>query len=869
MCDPDTPLDAFDARPGQSLQSHLDGVAGNVDSLLADAGTTNNGDDWQTVGRVLAWTHDAGKLTEWFQRYLEASDRTAGSIPTRKHTYHGFVSSLLTAHALYELDVADQTRVAGFYAVAKHHGVIPNIPGDRKEYDPTFAKRVAEEYDIATDQLENIDAHASGAAGTLLQQASAGHLSWSEIPVSSPEQYRRLIVHPEQLDDTFYETALRAWSTLVCADKLDAAGVSVSEDVARPSVADLRTHVEALPAGETDREVRLNELRSAAHTEAKNTLQSVHERGDSLFRITLPTGFGKTLTGLRAALELAADIDGRVVYSLPYTSIVDQVDGEIRDIFGLSSGDREYTIHHHLADTWTRLDSHSGEGRVSDGSESLYAETWQSGLVLTTFVQLFESLAGPENVQSMKLPALEDSVIIVDEPQALSLRWWDLVGRLVDFLRREYSATVVLMTATQPEILDRDPSLPSPTPLTSTFEDSLSFIGEHPRVTFDLHESVTAYLDHPDAPPYPLDDAVETLLDDVRDGEPSRTLAVVNTVESAATVTEKLLASDRARDESVVHLGDSLLEFHREEAEGATVDTELAKRYLAFVAGRHPPSEVSYLVATLTTGLRPVDRSLLLEVVRLLLDDETRTPYDGQSLVTVSTQLIEAGVNISFDALYRDIAPVPSLVQAAGRCNRNFGRSASTVTVWRLASPVADQALPSKLVYGSRSLLRPTRKALRTLREQDGQTIPEATMISTGVSEYYDSLHSQRRTGVKTSKLVEDFDAAMGESLRNESLIEEHRETHDVAVLVSEADRERYNNYTAAREANRWADAERALEELKRIAVSVPVKKSPADSTDPFAGIDIADTRVNYNPRTGRRPVPQSSVRESERDEQD
>lgn len=846
-------LAAFDARPGQSLESHLDGVAGNVEALLADAGTTSGGDDWRTVGRVLAWTHDAGKLTEWFQTYIETGDRMRSSIPTPEHTYHGFVSSLLTAHALYELDVAEQTRRAGFYAVAKHHGVLPDINSDGKEYDPTFAERTKQRYRLATDKLENIDARAPEAADVLLQQASDGCLSWSDVLAASPEQYGGLIRNPGPFDETFYETVLRAWSTLVCADKLDAAGITAPGTPARPEIESLRTHVADLPRGETDREVRLNGLRSEAHSEAKDRLKRAHESGDSVFRLTLPTGFGKTLTGLRAALELAAETDGRVVYSLPYTSIADQVDTEIRDIFGVSAGDPEYTIHHHLADTWTRLDGIADGGRINDGSESLYAETWQSGIVLTTFVQLFESLAGPGNVQSMKLPALQDSIVIVDEPQALSLRWWDLVGRLVAFLRREYDATVVLMTATQPEILDRDPNLGSPTQLTSTFEDALSFIREHPRVGFNLHESVTEYLDDPNVAPYALDNAVETLLGEVS-GKTSTTLAVVNTVESAATVTEGLLAGQTDQSGTALHLGEHLLAFHRERDGRHSGDGEGAERYLEYLTDERPPAEVSYLTATLTTGLRPVDRSLLLESLRLLLDDETNTPYDGQPLVTVSTQLIEAGVDISFDTLYRDIAPVPSLVQAAGRCNRNFSQSVSPVTVWRLASPTDSQQLPSELVYGSRSLLRPTRRALEALREQEGDTIQEATMISTGVSEYYDALHDQRRTGVKTSELVEAFNTAKGESLRAQSLIEEHRETHDVAILVSGTDREQYEAYTEARTAGDWIRADDALEDLKPLSVSIPAEKSPADGAEPFAAIDIAEIPGRYDPRTGRRP---------------
>jgi len=857
MASPEYTLSRFDARPGQSLYNHLDGVATNVSHLLADAGTTAYGDDWQTVGQVLAWAHDAGKLTDYFQQYLRTNDRSHA--PTHEHTYHGFVGALLTAHVLYELDVAETTRQAGFYAVAKHHGVLPDVPDRADEYDVrTERARTEQQFDVVADQLSNIDSTAADAVDALLQKASGGAAQWADVPIEQPQEYSPLITLSGSPDKQFYETLLRAWSTLVCADKLDASNITVTETTKRPSLSKLREHVTNLPDGTTPETRRLNSLRTAAHAEAKETMRAAHAADERLFRITLPTGFGKTLTGLRAALEVADDIDGRVIYGLPYTSIIDQIHGEIRDIFDVSAGDPEYTIHHHLADTWTRLDEIVGEERVSDGSESLYAETWQSGVVLTTFVQLFESLAGPTNVQSMKLPAFQDSVIILDEPQALSLRWWSLVGRLAKFLRDEYDASVVLMTATQPEIFERDTRLPDPTSATTQYGDCCSFIADHPRVEFHLDESLSAYLDTPEAAPRDISEAADRLVSDTVGGAASAptTLAIANTVESAASLSESVIDAIDSRGGDSLQLADHLLSFYRTRNIDPTGDsTELAEQYLEALASQ-APKKPACLVATLTAQLRPIDRALLLDALRRRLDADTSTPLDDIPLVTVSTQLIEAGVDISFDRLYRDLGPIPALVQAAGRCNRNFTGEVSPVTVWRLGAP-DDETIPSDLIYGSRSLLRPTRHALQDLREGGTTKIPEATMISEGVSNYYESLHDQRRTDARTSDLVEQFDTARGASLREASLIEEYTDTQDVAVLVSDVDREAYESYRSSREVGDWQDADRAFETLKQVFVSVPTETVEDDPESAFTTVDLASGRHRYAIRTGRGIAPE------------
>jgi CRISPR-associated endonuclease Cas3-HD len=855
-----TPLSAYKARPGQSLEEHIEGVVAAVDALSEEAGTTPYGEEWSTVLRTLAWTHDIGKLTEYFQTYLETGDRN--SAPTPKHTYHATFSGLVTVRALASRGCSAPTTAAGFYAVAKHHSALSNVQSDVQEFylDKTA---VDDRYRIATEQLTSIDTTAADAAEVLLREATDGALGWESVVTTGLDVVRKSVKQIAETtdDETFYGCVLRAWSSLVAADKFDASGLTSRSDV--ESLAPTGTlspeRVTAtvrelsdtdLPSGdsasvyldEPDRPVvasgtadqRLAALRTAANARAKVALESAHAEGHRTFELTLPTGFGKTLTGLRAALSVADQRGSRVVYALPYTSIIEQVDSEIQELFDVSPLDPAYTKHHHLADTRTTLNEREEADQPSTGEEMLHAESWRSDLVLTTFTQLFESVAGPGNVQSTKLPALQDSVIVVDEPQAVSLDWWGLVGRLTRYLTTEYDATVLFMTATQPRILERLPSAPTPKSLLEIQDACAGFVAEYPRVEFALHRSLTTHLDGNGSDPLALHEAANELEGELTGRR--NTLAVVNTVGSAVELSDQLSTGER------VALAGELLEYRRENHGGFDPDEYLHR--LASGAGPEEP-----LVATLTTRLRPMDRGALLTALRRVLDPATETPFDDVPTVTVSTQLIEAGVDVSFDRLYRDFAPLPSMVQAAGRCNRTFGSSSGTVTLWRLDSPPEDDYVPSQLIYGDRSLLRPTRAALDALRDSDGQTtLPEAPVITRGVDAYYDALHDQRRTDSRRDSLVDAFDSARGEQLRNASLIANDYPTQDVLVLVTEADGALYERYLRLREDGDWQGAQEAFQELKRTLVSVPAK---TDSDDQFTVIDPDEIPAAYDPVSG------------------
>jgi CRISPR-associated endonuclease Cas3-HD len=842
-------LEAFPARPDQSLADHLTGVLENTRNLVSDGETTAYGDDWLTVLEVIALTHDAGKLTTWFGQYLETGDR--GTAPRIEHTYHGFLSALLSAHTLYSLDVSEAARNAGFCAVAKHHSVVPTLEAMPSEYVQRNKPAVDTRYEIARDQLQNIDANAPEAADDLLQAASNGALSWDDIFVDEPSHYRDLLKNLGTFDDRFYGTVLRAWSTLVCADKLDAASAPTPDpSPRRPSLPAFRERIEQLPDGSTPIAQQMNGLRSAAHETAWQRLLDQFEAGDRLFNIALPTGFGKTLTGLRAALELAEEHDRRVIYALPYTSIIDQVDSVCREQLDVLPGDPEYTIHHHLADTWTDLSELTGEP-VNDGSDSLYAETWQSGLVLTTFTQLFESAAGPGNTQSMKLPALEESVIIVDEPQAVPHRWWGLVGRLSEHLIDEYDAALVQMTATQPRFLEQNQRLPSPVSLTGQYDECLAFLESHSRVEFELHESLLKHLDGKSESTITIADAAAELWMATPQG--STTLAIVNTIESAATLTEALTDEEGGENETV-RLADELCRFWQTHPEAGDSDDleSTAATYLQFLA-EAVDGPVETVVAALTTRIRPHDRGVLLAALRQILNSDRDTPFDDAATITVSTQLIEAGVDVSFDRLYRDFAPLPSLVQAAGRCNREFDGTTGTVTAWRLAGSEDTNRTPSELIYRQQSLLRPTRTAIDSLRETtDQHRLSEARVISEGVEKYYDALHEQRRTATRRDDLAAAFDRGDGDRLRKASLIDQQYETRDVLVLVTDHDVSEYERYERLREQDAWQAAENTFDSLKSRLVTLPVSGDGTGDDEAVTAVDVSGSLERYQIETGR-----------------
>ncbi len=797
------------ARPGQSLSDHLDGVVKNATTLVPDDTTTPEGNSLCQLVETVTHLHDIGKLTPAFQQYIrETPDR-----PPRQSEYHAAPGAILTFHALAAQGFSPTEAAAGFYAVLRHHQGLPNLEDEHQRW---YTK--SGPYADLQPKLQAIDNHAQAAASERLRLASDGALEWDDVHTNDPQWYQNALpsLSSSRELNGFYPLLQRVWSVLTCADKLDAADVPLSSTISRPNHRRINFENDATGIKQT-----LNERRSQAQDDVAERLSTLAADGSDVFTLTLPTGFGKTFAGLKAALKHAETVDGRVIYALPYTTILDQVDDDIRTHLGVSPVSEYYTLHHHLADTRTKIDTE--HETVSDGTEMLYAESWQAGLVLTTFVQLFESLAGPANTQSVKLPALQDAILIIDEPQVLPREWWRLVTQLIEVLVDDYDATIILMTATQPRFVDQSSVPLDPDELVSDPIQYFEFLETNERVAFEIDASVPIGKAAAASPLSP-DDAGEQLVEQTQT-EGGATLAIANTVQSATELGNAVNESARARSLSVLNLGSVLKEFirtsgnqivsHLESNNGVEV---LADELLDEVRNRLAEQDADLLTASLTAALRPSDRALLIELVSSLLEtDDVAT--EELPILVASTQLVEAGVDLSFDHVYRDFAPLPALVQAAGRCNRSFGTEQGRVVLWRLSSPSHDQ-LPCQLIYTrSGDRLSPTSAALEKVASGE-RMVPEIAMITDGVKRYYDALHEGDHRDHQRDRLVEAYTRAQGATLREASLIDDHSE--DVLVVMSDAEWEVLQRYLSEKATGRYRSGQTSLSTLQQLFASVP-----------------------------------------------
>lgn len=308
-----------------------------------------------------------------------------------------------------------------------------------------------------------------------------------------------------------------------------------------------------------------------------------------LFTLTVPTGGGKTLSSMAFALRHAAThgLD-RVIYVIPYTSIIEQNAKVFRDIFG-----DDAVLEHH-----GNVDYDSGDTRMR-----LLAENWDAPIVVTTNVQFFESLHANRASACRKLHNLARSVVVLDEAQSLPIDLLRPCLRSLDELVLRYGTSVVLCTATQPAVLAGQLAKGG---LTGGPNGCREII-PHERRLHERLRRVTA-----ERIPGKITDA--KLLDHV--APHSSALVIVNTRRHA-----------------------------RELFEAACV--------------RFPERPVFHLSAQMC----PKHRTEILDIVKGLL-------HFGKPCLLVSTQLIEAGVDIDFPCVFREMAGADSLAQAAGRCNR-------------------------------------------------------------------------------------------------------------------------------------------------------------------------------------------------------
>jgi CRISPR-associated endonuclease/helicase Cas3 len=351
-----------------------------------------------------------------------------------------------------------------------------------------------------------------------------------------------------------------------------------------------------------------------------------------IFRLTVPTGGGKTLSSLAFGLQhiLAnpiENVDRRVIMAVPYTSIIEQTVKVYRNVFAELG--QIAVLEHHSAIQYDPKSkdesSEADEGAIDVQRQArLATQNWDATLIVTTTVQLFESLFSNRTSKCRKLHNIIGSVIILDEVQTLPIALRESICSMLAELVERYHVSVVLCTATQPVLEGDDGYFKGFKPESITDIIPVAKSREHfanlKRVKYDLSaiQANTKW-------------SWQELTDRLN-SHPSA-LVVLNTRKDALKVINSLNSSP--------------VEYF--EAVGTEARVKIAIK----------DSQVLHL-STLLCGAH---RQLVLAEVRSRLED-------NKDCILVSTQVVEAGVDLDFPAVYRVLGPLDRIVQAAGRCNR-------------------------------------------------------------------------------------------------------------------------------------------------------------------------------------------------------
>ncbi len=366
----------------------------------------------------------------------------------------------------------------------------------------------------------------------------------------------------------------------------------------------------------------------AVRNEVVNECRNSASKDRGVFTLTVPTGGGKTLASMVFALDHAKAHPQirRVIVVIPYLSIIQQTAKILADVFG-----EKYVLEHHSQAADPPIDKKI-QSDDTDGYDQkrtrrqLAAENWDAPLIVTTSVQFFDSLFSRRPADARKLHNIAQSVIIFDEVQTLPpilLRpILDVLGELAN-PERPYGCSIVLCTATQPALTRHEDDFPcglrNPRPIISDGRDgSPNLVEKHfeilRRTTYPELESKEA------VPTLTWEQIAERLLASSQ----KQGLVVVNTRRHARDLFQKVVS-------------------------------------LSVKNGNSTPANAIF---HLSTWMTPAHRLEVLETVRQRLDA-------GQPCFLISTQCIEAGVDVDFPVVWRAFAPYDSIVQAGGRCNRN------------------------------------------------------------------------------------------------------------------------------------------------------------------------------------------------------
>lgn len=588
----------------QTLQEHLSGTA-ELAKIFAEKFGKG---EW---GYCAGMLHDIGKYSEEFQRKIKDNlntkvDHSTAGAKTCEEL--GGLYGLLT------------------YCIAGHHAGLPDF-GNSAVKSSLCGRLKGDIYDY---------------------QAYKSEVTIPEL-TTNPFEIRE----DRNMDFAPSVFVRMIYSCLVDADYLDTENFMKDGNTGRDSgesIEILLKKLEKYISGWLEN-TDINTINGRRTEILKHCMKKGKEQGKGLFRLTVPTGGGKTVASLAFALKHAVEQQmDRVIYVIPYTSIIEQNAKVFREILG-----DENVLENHC------------NVEYKDTEElnpiQLASENWDKPVVVTTNVQFFESLFGNKSSKCRKLHNIANSVVILDEAQMLPLDYLKPCTAMLQELVDNYKTSIVLCTATQPALEHFFSPDEKIVELCPNVEEQFHFFE---RVTYER-----------------LGNLSEELLLQMLEKE-TCALCILNTKKSAQELYQKI------KGEGVYHL---------------------------------------------STSMYPKHRKRVLEKIRKRLNS-------SKKCLLISTSLVEAGVDLDFAHVYRQMSGVDSMIQAAGRCNREGKNEKleSKVFLFELEE--------AKTARNQRNQIECARSVLCDHENVTGLEC---------ITDYFERLYHNRRTSLDRKNILAEF----------------------------------------------------------------------------------------------------------------
>lgn len=577
-------------RKEQTIKQHAINVANHAKNSLKYCGLPY-------MGYLAGVLHDMGKYSDKFQNYLELAFQGAkvvrGSV---NHTFAGVIYLLEKYHTGIKRGYNTLTCEILAYAIGAHHGefdllTLDSLSGfehrlqtDRNELQYEEVKKRFLEECISENELEY-----------LFEQAT------KEIEIFY-EKLRNQIKndkYPQKESDFLLGMLTRmVLSAVINADRIDTAyfmNQIKSQNSKESSIVwDTQLAFMEKKLSQFKQDSMINQVRGEISQQCLNAANL----GEGIYKISVPTGAGKTLAMLRYALAHAQKTHkNRIIFIIPLLSVLDQ---------------NSAVIHEYIADENLILEHHSNVVQLKEDGEldtyEFLAETWDSPIIISTLYQLLMSLFSDKTSCIRRMQALSNSIIVLDEAQSVPFKLTYQFNLAVNFLSVFCNTTVVFSSATQPcfeevQIPLKFSKCPNLVQLTSEMRQAFKRTCIENRIT---PEGMTIE---------ELSEFNLSLLDKV-----SSVLTICNTKKTAKEIYERIKLTNTDEDVKIFHLSTSMCMRHR---------VDVIREIKECLAAKH-------------------------------------------KMICVATQLVEAGIDFSFECVIRICAGMDNVAQAAGRCNRSF-----------------------------------------------------------------------------------------------------------------------------------------------------------------------------------------------------